>query len=270
VNAVPGWRRHAGDGGPDAVARDRSSDEDRMRVSVVVPCFNEAEALEALAGRLRDARAALPDPGALDVVLVDDGSTDDTAARAAAAFSGFGGFRMLRHERNRGLGAALRTGFAAARGDVVCTLDADGTYDPGEVPRLLERLTDGVDIVTASPYHPRGRADGVPGWRLLLSRGLSLLYAMALPGRLHTYSSLFRAYRRAVVERLAFQSDGFPAVSEIMARALLSGARVAEYPTTLHARTTGRSKLRTAPVIRAHVALLARVAAARLAGRKDL
>ena len=78
---------------------------------------------------------------------------------------------VLSHEQNRGLGAALRTGFAHSRSDVVVTTDADGTYEFGEILGLCALLLPDVDVVTASPYHPEGGVDGVPAYRLLLSQG---------------------------------------------------------------------------------------------------
>jgi dolichol-phosphate mannosyltransferase len=161
--------------------------------------------------------------------------------------------RVVRHPVNRGLGAALRTGFAHARGEIVLTADSDGTYRFEEIPALLACLTPGVDLVTASPYHPQGGVENVPPYRIFLSRGSSLIYRLLLDRRLHTYTCLFRAYRREVTRRVPFKSDGYLAGTEILVNSLFMGYTVAEYPSTLHARQTGVSKAKTLRIMRAHL-----------------
>lgn len=164
-----------------------------------------------------------------------------------------GAVRVVRHPVNRGLGAALRTGFAHARGEIVLTADSDGTYRFEEIPALLACLTPGVDLVTASPYHPQGGVENVPPYRIFLSRGSSLIYRLLLDRRLHTYTCLFRAYRREVTRRVPFKSDGYLAGTEILVNSLFMGYTVAEYPSTLHARQTGVSKAKTLRIMRAHL-----------------
>ena len=167
--------------------------------------------------------------------------------------------RFERHAANRGLGAALRTGFKAANGQVILTTDSDGTYKFVEIPALLACLEQGVDIVTASPYHPKGGVVGVPRYRLVLSQGSSAIYRLLVDMRVHTYTSLFRVYRRAVIEQTPFVSDGFLAGTELMVKAMLSGYTVAEYPSVLHRRAFGASKAKIARTIQAHLKFQARV-----------
>jgi dolichol-phosphate mannosyltransferase len=165
-----------------------------------------------------------------------------------------------KHRTNRGLGAAIRTGFAAAHGAVIVTTDCDGTYRFLEIPSLLARLQPGIDIVTASPYHPAGRVAGVPAYRLLLSRGASAIYRLLLGSQVHTYTALFRAYRRQVVEQVPFKSDGFLAGTELLVNAMLMGYQVAEYPAVLHTRTYGVSKAKLVRTILAHLRFQAGIA----------
>ncbi len=154
---------------------------------------------------------------------------------------------------NRGLGAALRTGFAAATGRVIVTTDSDATYRFSEIPALLERLVPGIDIVTASPYHPDGGVDGVPAYRLILSRGSSLIYRLLVGGHLHTYTALFRAYRSRGDSVGALQSGRIPGGCRSTRQRDPLGYRVAEYPTVLHSRVAGASKAKLARTIVAHV-----------------
>jgi dolichol-phosphate mannosyltransferase len=162
------------------------------------------------------------------------------------------------------LGAALRTGFAHARGDVIVTTDSDGTYPFTNIPAMLSLLQPGVDIVTASPYHPRGGVDGVPAYRIVVSKGASLIYRLLLDPHLHTYTAMYRAYRREVVECIPTTSDGFLMVTELLVGALMAGYRVVEYPATLRVRRYGQSKARVWRITRAHLRFQARVLMQRL------
>lgn len=224
----------------------------RVLTSLVVPCFNEVEGIPQLCRRLRSLVPELEPAGAVEVLFVDDGSTDDTlqAIRTEAEQLPY---RIVRHERNRGLGAALKTAFAHAEGEEIVTLDSDCTYDPDQVPALLAALRDGADVVTASPYHPRGRVAGVVLWRLLLSRSLSYVYWLLLPVRLYTYTSCFRAYRTSRVRELDAPDDGFLAVSQLLIDAILRGMRVVEVPATLTPRRFGQSKIRVVSVMMSHL-----------------
>jgi len=191
--------------------------------------------------------------GGVELILIDDGSTDGTLAELRHRCQGDPRIRILAHGRNQGLGAALRTGFAAASGEILVTTDADGTYDFAEIPPLLLRMTPEVDIVTASPYHPEGAVDGVPAYRLILSQGASLIYRGLLDASIYCYTAMFRAYRRAVLQSVHFQAPGYLAMAEILAEALLQGYTVAEFPTVLRVRQYGQSKAKIARIIRDHL-----------------
>lgn len=239
-----------------------------MDLSIVIPCFNEEGNVPKIQREFFPVAAQLAESQSLEVVFVDDGSTDATWQALADAFSNdhVAGVtvRFERHQANKGLGAALRTGFAAARGGVVVTTDSDGTYAFSEIPTLLSYLAPEVDIVTASPYHPEGGVADVPGYRLVLSRGSSAIYRLLVDRRVHTYTSLFRAYRRKVIEHIPFESDGFLAGTELLVKGMLMGYRVAEYPTVLHARVSGVSKAKLLRTIVAHLKFQTRVLLHRL------
>ena len=239
-----------------------------MDLSLVIPCCNEVDNVPKMARELFPVVEALARARAVEVIFVDDGSTDGTWAALTEAFGGRSGpsvwVRIERHPVNRGLGAALRTGFAAARGEVIITTDSDGTYRFSEIPALLARLTPDVDVVTASPYHPQGGVAGVPAYRLILSRGSSAIYRLLVDRKVHTYTALFRAYRRRVIEAVPFESDGFLAGTELLVKAMLKGFRVAEYPAVLHVRTAGTSKAKLMRTVRAHLRFQAKVLLYRL------
>src|SRR5438552_8698678 len=116
----------------------------------------------------------------LHFVFVDDGSTDDTFARLQQTFGNRSNCAVLQHERNLGVTRAILTGIRHATTEIVCSIDCDCTYDPHELRNFIPTLTDGVDMVTASPYHPLGAVLNVPSWRLSLSKGASFLYRRVL------------------------------------------------------------------------------------------
>jgi dolichol-phosphate mannosyltransferase len=121
-----------------------------------------------------------------------------------------------------------------------------------------------MDIVVASPYHPRGKVVGVSPYRLLFSRGSSMIYRLLVKWNLHTYTSLFRVYRRQVVKTVQFDSDGFLAGTELLVKAMLAGYEVGEFPAVLYSRVFGESKAKIMRTIQAHLKFQFRILLHRL------
>jgi len=245
-------------------------------LSIVIPCYNETETIHKLKAELLPVVATMAtappfhqrapvegiaprDVGEqkIEVIFVDDGSQDKTFEALVEAFGEVTlpgvTFRFTQHQQNQGLGAALRTGFDLTAGAIIVTTDCDGTYRFPEIPKLLARLTPEVDLVTASPYHPDGAVDGVPPYRLLLSRGSSAIYRMLADRRVYTYTALFRAYRREVIQNVPFHATGFLAGTELLVNAIRMGYRVTEHPTVLHSRAFGVSKAKIMRTVQAHL-----------------
>jgi dolichol-phosphate mannosyltransferase len=230
----------------------------RELVSIVIPVFNEEAGVEQLKERLAAVRAAWDPSVDLEFVFVDDGSSDQTGTLLRDMFTSETYARVLVHERNRGIGAAFRTGFSDCRGSIVCTIDADCSYGPENLYKLVATIKAGEgDVAVASPYHPDGKVEGVPRWRLVLSRTCSGLYGLIAPVRLYTYTSVFRAYRSEVIRTISFQEDGFVSASEILIRAAEAGYRIVEVPMTLHSRKIGQTKMKILRTIRGHLRLIA-------------
>ena len=145
-------------------------------------------------------------------------------------------------------------------------MDSDCSYDPLKMWDMLPALEPGVALVTASPYHEHGGVDGVPGWRLALSKGASALYRIVLRNKLATYTSCFRIYRRSAVERADVKSDGFIGVAELLARLDLQGWRIAEHPVVLERRIFGQSKLKVLRTMSGHLKLLCELGLLRFGG----
>lgn len=232
-------------------------------VTLVVPCFNEQDSLPPLFERLDRMLVAYP---GWEVLFVNDGSRDTTAAVLETEVPKRTWARSVDHPRNLGLGAAMHTAFDNTRDSaIVCTIDCDCTYPPERVIELVRELGE-ADIATASPWHPSLETADVPWLRQLLSRGVSVLYRLALGRRIYTISSIFRAYRREVLDRVRFDSNGFPAVTEILVKAMLAGYRVTEVPIPLGTRQHGVSKMSVPRAIRGHLDLLAKTVVWKLRG----
>jgi dolichol-phosphate mannosyltransferase len=236
--------------------------------SVVVPMFNERECVDQLLASLAKLEAEIGDRYDFEFVLVDDGSTDDTAALLEGALSGKPRYRVVRHGENRGIAAAIRTGLRSARHEVVVSMDCDGTYDAGLMAEMIPLLRPDVDLVTASPYHADGAVENVPLWRLRLSRLASKLYGMACRHKLSCYTSCFRVYRRSTFAAIDLNNEGFVGVAELLCKVLARGGVVVEHPALLRARTAGTSKMRVMRAGADHLKLMARILARRLFARR--
>lgn len=240
---------------------------------LLLPAFNEETALGRLLPRVREVN----EEHGLDarVVVVDDGSSDRTAEVASSL-----GAEVIRHARNLGLAAALRTGFEhlarrTSPDGVVITMDADDSHEPGQIPAIIGRVDEGFDVVIASRFRPGAQVLGVPAARRILSVFGVLVYRVLVPIRgVRDYTCGFRAYRAAIlklaIERFgdAFITEpGFAATADILLKLRrLDGVRMAEVPLVLrYDRKPGASKMR----VGANVVASIRLAVRRARGRLD-
>jgi len=201
-------------------------------------------------------------------IFVDDGSSDGTWASLQKIFGGRANCTLVRHEINRGVAGTIMTGIRTSETEIVCSMDCDCTYDPRELGPMVTLLTPNVDLVTASPYHPKGKVLNVPEWRLFLSRTLSKMYGMVLHHKLATYTACFRVYRRSVVADVPLSRSGFIGVAELLGRLDLAGSEIVEFPTTLEVRILGRSKMKIVKTMAGHLRLIMELIALRLSTRR--
>lgn len=236
----------------------------RIAVSIIVPCFNEEDGLFRLREKLESAELLLRREYAVHFIIVDDGSTDGTWDVLSRLFGRDPNVDLVRHPRNLGIGGAILTGVRRAMTEIVCSMDSDCTYDPADLVQMIPLLKPGVDLVTASPYHPQGEVEFVPAWRLMLSRTASLLYRIVLKQKLYTYTSCFRVYRRSSILGLKLGQSGFLAVAELLAKLDLQDSMIVEHPAKLTSRIHGASKMKTAKVLLGHLQLLGELIVARI------
>ncbi len=239
------------------------------QLAIILPCCNEEEALSILQPGLGPVLEAVAQHYKVELILVDDGSTDATwnwmqqlrqVEWAATVVLG-------RHDRNRGLGAALQTGLNLTEAPIVVTIDVDGTYPFRIIEPLVDSIACGADVATASPYHPDGGVAGVPSWRLFFSRGASMLYRLLVDRRIHTYTALVRAYRRPILDASLSDHPGFLNVAVTLVEACRRGVVVVEIPAVLAQRQVGQSKARVVKITRTHLRYMLQLVWLRLTGR---
>ena len=208
---------------------------ERSLVSLLIPAFNEGKLfrknVELVERYVRDHEADYR----FEMIIINDGSSDNTGQLAEEFARGREEFvRVVHHSQNGGLGAALRTGFKRAKGDVVIPLDIDLSYSLDHVARLLAAQREcGAELVLLSPYMRAGTVSRVPSHRLLLSRSANSILSWALANRLHTSTGMVRSYSRALLDRLALYSSGMEINLEALHKSFLAGAHVKEIPAHL-------------------------------------
>jgi glycosyltransferase involved in cell wall biosynthesis len=204
-------------------------------ISVVVPLFNEKENVDALHAEIVSAMSSAG-AGAWEVVYVDDGSTDGTHERLVAARRSHPDLvSVIRLRRNFGQTAALAAGFNHARGGIIVTMDGDLQNDPADIPRLLEEIGRGLDVVSG---WRRKRVDPFLS-RRLPSRAANWLIGVVTGVALHDYGCTLKAYRREVVEQMTLYGEMH---RFLPAQAHWVGARIGEIPVHHRPRTRGKSK----------------------------
>jgi len=238
-------------------------------VIVVLPAYNEQEHIGPLLEKIDDAlqRRQIP----YRVVVVDDGSIDGTLP-ALEYYREQLPVCIHRHDVNQGLGSTIRDGLRiasemAADDDVVITMDADETHLPGLIPRMVEMIHEGRDVVVASRYQPGACVAGVSFPRRLLSYGASVLFRMAFPTPgVRDFTCGYRAYRGAILRRAVatcgdnfVESDGFACMAELVLTLRSMDAIFGEVPIVLrYDLKHGGSKMRIAKTIRQSIAVLLR------------
>jgi len=203
-------------------------------VSIVVPCFNEEAILQSNANRIIEFLESKNYKYLWELVLVNDGSKDNTGKIADDLARHRTDVRVIHHPINLNLGLALQTGFRNAKGDIIVVLDVDLSYSVESVEQLVDKLIEtSADIVLASPYMKGGKVTGVPFSRRIMSKWVNGMMRMAAQDKYHTYTAMVRAYRTSFIRSLNLKTRDYEVSPEIMYKAMILRARIVEIPAHL-------------------------------------
>lgn len=207
-------------------------------LGVVIPVFNEASTIATVL------RTALAQPLVREVIVVDDGSTDETWAAIEAVARGEARVRVLRHDQNRGKGAALRTGFAHLSAPIAVVQDADLEYDPAEYPALVRPILMGrADVVFGTRFDSAGPHRVLYFWHSVGNKFLTLLSNMFTDLNLTDIEAGPKVFRTELLRGIRIEENRFGFEPEIVAKvARIPGVRIYEVPVSYYGRTYAEGK----------------------------
>ncbi|MFH0889583.1 MAG: glycosyltransferase family 2 protein [Candidatus Aenigmatarchaeota archaeon] len=224
-------------------------------ISVVVPFYNEGSSAKESLKKINDFLAINKVRlGRYEIVAVDDGSSDNTAAVIRSAKRKICTIRLVEHGINKGVGAALRTGLKAANGDLVITTDSDLTYAPEDILKLLEKMEEtDADIVIGTPFAKGGDDSEVPMLRKILSKAANKLDGVIFGLNFSTPTCIFRVWKKKAAKSVKIKFDRFEGVSESAIDAKMRGFKIVEVGVKYRAKKGRKSKMNIINTIKRHM-----------------
>ena len=217
-----------------------------MRVTILAPAYYEEDAIDQFVN------AVMPHlEDDWEILVVDDGSADSTPQRLEALAAANPRLRVVTHEQNAGIGAALATGFAAIPDGIIVTMDADLSHPLDLLPELVAGCAT-ADACYGSRFVPGGGMVGVPLWRSAISRVANVILRAAYRSPTRDLTTGYRAYRAEAVHGLDLVGEGFETQLEITIRLIAAGKTITEVPLVLTTRVAGESKMRYLSLIPAY------------------
>ncbi len=205
-------------------------------LSVIIPCYNEVGTIQGILDAVT--AAAVDDK---EVIVVDDCSVDGTREKLRTL--SVPGVKVIYHERNRGKGAALRTGFQEARGAIVIVQDADLEYDPREYPKLIAPIREGrADVVFGSRFAGGESHRVLYFWHYAANKMLTLLSNMFTNLNLTDMETCYKAFRREIIQRIDLREERFGFEPEVTAKVARMGCRIYEVGISYSGRTYAEGK----------------------------
>jgi glycosyltransferase involved in cell wall biosynthesis len=216
------------------------SPENQIKLSIVVPCFNEEQTLERC---LQNALGIQDESLSLEVIIVDDCSTDNSLKIAEAIADKHAEVTVLRHDRNRGKGAALQTGFQHATGHIVAIQDADLEYDPADLKRMVIPIANNkADVVLGSRFAGGGAHRVLYFWHYLGNNFLTLLSNMFSDLNLTDMECCYKVFRREIIQKIDIQESRFGVEPELVAKVAQMRVRIFEMGVSYSGRTYEEGK----------------------------
>lgn len=200
-----------------------------LKLSVIIPCYNEQSTVAEIIRRVRAVHLAH------EIIVVDDGSTDGSREVLAQVEPG-SDLKVIRHERNLGKGAAVRTGFKNATGDVLLIQDADLEYDPREYPTLLKPIEEGISDVVYGSRFLGGPRKAMFFWNMVANRTLTLVTNVLYNAILSDMETCYKVFRAEVIKDIRLRSRRFDFEPEITAKVLKRRHRIYEVPISYNGR----------------------------------
>jgi glycosyltransferase involved in cell wall biosynthesis len=206
-----------------------------MKVSVIIPVYNEEETIEEILRRVEMEEIAT------EILVIDDGSTDGTREKLAS-LNEVGNLRIILHDRNQGKGAAVRTGFQNATGDVFLIQDADLEYDPRDYPKLIQPIEEGIaDVVYGSRFLGGPRRTTM-FWHMVANKLLTFMTNLLYNTILSDMETGYKVFKRDIVDGMKIRANSFDFEPEFTAKILKKKVRVYEVPISFNPRDYNEGK----------------------------
>lgn len=209
--------------------RNDTMEDKTLTLSVIIPCYNEKQTIEEIVKRVKAVDLAS------EIVIVDDGSQDGTRD-ILEALKEDPIINVVLHSHNQGKGAAVRTGFAAAKCDIVLIQDADLEYDPRDYPALIRPIREGIANVVYGSRFRGGPTKTMFFWNMIANRSLTLMTNILYNTILTDMETCYKVFRREVVQQIPLRARGFELEPEITAKVLKRGHRIYEVPISYNGR----------------------------------
>lgn len=203
------------------------------KLSVIIPAYNEEKNIKEVISRLEKLKIKGIKK---EIIVIDDGSTDKTTDRVL----GFKDVKLIRHEKNRGKGAAIRTGIKNSSGDFIIIQDADLEYSPKDIPRLLEKILE-WDVVYGSRF--KGKIENMSFSHFIGNKFLSFFLRVLYNTKISDMETCYKMFKREAVEDIKLESKGFEIEPEITVKLLKKGYKIKEVPITYKGRKREEKKI---------------------------
>jgi len=221
-------------------------------LTIVIPVYNEEDIIENTLNRLTVFLENYNKD--FEILVVDDGSSDSTVEIVGRASQKNRKIRLVKHEKNIGIGGGLRTGLKNAKGDIIITMDSDLTYPPEDIPKLIDGMkSNNADMVIGTPYTKGGDRSNIPLLRFILSRGINLVDQILFRLNFTSPTSFFRAWTKETANNVEITFDRFEAVSESAVNAHRKGYKIVEVPVKYRSVEGRQSRLKILPAMKKHI-----------------